>query len=326
MQYLNDQHLTAVGIDWHQIVSLIAEANHQIYQEAYAQPIKPYLRWGDLKNRIIAMPGYLGGDQSVAGIKWIASFPDNINHQLPRAHSITLLNDTVTGKPYSIINASLISGIRTAGVSGALLVEYLKWQRAFRPNHAYTVGILGFGPIGQLHLEMVEQIMEDQIDTVHIYDPRPIDEDLIPDQSKSHIKLVSSWREAYRQADIFITCTTSPQGYIDEKPLAGSLQLNVSLRDYLPDCRKFMDVIIVDNWNEVCRENTDIEMMFKYARLKEEDTYELPVALNTKDIEKQLTSDAVVMFNPMGMAVFDMAVAHHYSRLAAEQGEGIALP
>lgn len=51
----------------------------------FAQPIKPYLRYNNLKNRIIAMPAYAGGECDMAGIKWIASYPDNIN-QIGRAH------------------------------------------------------------------------------------------------------------------------------------------------------------------------------------------------------------------------------------------------
>ncbi len=43
------------------------------------------------------------------------------------------------------------------------------------------------------------------------------------------------WEARYDDADVFVTCTVSPAAYIDRRPKPGSLQLNVSLRDYKPE-------------------------------------------------------------------------------------------
>ena len=53
-----------------------------------AQPLKPYLKWrenGHIADRIIAMPGYVGGEQAMAGIKWIGSKHDNPSRARDRA-------------------------------------------------------------------------------------------------------------------------------------------------------------------------------------------------------------------------------------------------
>ncbi|MEK4007648.1 hypothetical protein [Paenibacillus sp. FSL H3-0333] len=62
MLYLNDQDLRAVGLDWAALAqSTEAAAVHLIHSGNYVQPVKPYLRYKNLRNRMIAMPAYAGG-------------------------------------------------------------------------------------------------------------------------------------------------------------------------------------------------------------------------------------------------------------------------
>ena len=75
-------------------------------------------------SKIIALPAYLGGDHDVAGIKWIASFPENISHGIPRASAVLLLNDYETGYPFTLPEAVQISAARTVA-SAVLAAEYL---------------------------------------------------------------------------------------------------------------------------------------------------------------------------------------------------------
>lgn len=309
MVFLDDESIKERRIDWHKTIMVIEHAVNCIAENDYVQPVKPYLRFRDMKNRIIAMPAFVGGDVDMAGIKWISSFPQNISKGIPRAHSVVILNDSATGEPLAIIVAAILSVIRTASVSGLMLKRFIMARQPTGIN----IGIIGFGPIGQYHLKMCLAVLGAAVDNVFVYDIRQVAKPEVSEYGKS-IHFVDNWQAAYRNADVLITCTVSDSPYINEIPKAGSLHLNVSLRDYRTNVYDwFKDSIIVDSWEEVCRERTDIEMMHQECGLQKEDTKSI-VDVVKHDCLKEYKGDVPIMFNPMGMAVFDIALASYYLR------------
>src|SRR6185369_14851981 len=93
------------------------------------------------RNRIIALPAYLGRDFDIAGIKWIASFPNNVKHGMDRASAVVILNSARTGTPRAIIEGSILSAKRTAA-SAALAARTLH-QKPVEDG----IGIIGCGMI-----------------------------------------------------------------------------------------------------------------------------------------------------------------------------------
>ena len=152
MKYLNHESLNQLGVDWESTIKCIQRATLAVAEGSFVQPVKPYLRYKNLENRIIAMPAFIGNEFDVAGIKWISSFPSNISKGIPRAHSVVVLNKSETGEPICIINTPLLSIVRTASVSGLMIQKYLKSLK--RKN--LKVGIVGYGPIGQYHYKMLQ--------------------------------------------------------------------------------------------------------------------------------------------------------------------------
>lgn len=319
MLYLNTTHLEHLNLSWSLCIETIQRTVQVMAAHEFSQPIKPYLLFDqDPSSRIIAMPAYVGGDIGMAGIKWIASFPGNHTRGIPRAHSVTILNDSGSGKPLAMINSPLISGIRTASVSGLMIQEYEK-------VHPWTdkiiAGMVGFGPIGQLHLSMLTELLGERLGEIRIFDQNPDVLQHIPDGLKARVRGVDSWEEAYEGADLFLTCTISSSGYINRKPKERSLLLNVSLRDFTPDILGYTSAIVVDDWDEVCRANTDIEHMSIQRGLKKEDTVSIADVVCSNGLARFPEHEAV-MFNPMGMAAFDIAMGSLYYREARSAGYG----
>ena len=83
-----------------EIVELVEETYRVHGAGATVNPPSYFLRFPDRpSSRIIALPASLGGtdDRSgVDGIKWISSFPGNIEHGVPRASAVLILNENAS--------------------------------------------------------------------------------------------------------------------------------------------------------------------------------------------------------------------------------------
>ena len=90
----------------------------RIVREAYlahadGQSVNPdsfFLRFPEKPDcRIIALPAYIGNGFDVAGLKWIASYPGNVQRGFPRASAVLVLNSYETGYPFAIYSRARLS-------------------------------------------------------------------------------------------------------------------------------------------------------------------------------------------------------------------------
>lgn len=320
MIYLHDGHIRELGIDWQRLTGIIEEVVRIMADGDCVHPLKPYLRFREPINRIIAMPAFVGGSVNMSGIKWIASFPGNNRLGLPRAHNTIILNHTDTGEPAAFLHSGLLNGLRTAAVSGAMLKAYIEARRPAK----LRLGIIGWGPVGRTHLDMCIGLFGDKLEHICLYDLKEIDPSTVPESVRDITDIAADWRTVYRSSNIMATCTVSSERYIDERPTEGALLLNVSLRDYRPECLSQVKAIVVDDWLEVCRENTDIEQMHLQCGLLASDVLTLEDVLCRNGLDAY-AADEPVFFSPMGLAVFDIGVAQFYLREAERLGKGLLL-
>src|SRR6266566_4537823 len=150
----------------------------RIVQDAYlahadGQSVNPdsyFLKFPDKPDcRIIALPAYLGDGFHVAGLKWIASYPANIQRGFPRASAVLVLNNYETGYPFAILESSIISAARTAA-SAALAADWLSG----RSRRAHSLGIVGTGFIARYVYEFLVGTGW-EIDDVRLYDTSPVE-------------------------------------------------------------------------------------------------------------------------------------------------------
>ena len=287
-----------------------------------AQPLKPYLRWrenGHIADRIIAMPGYVGGESPIAGIKWIGSKHDNPSARgIPRASAVIVLNDAETHFPIAVMEGGEISGMRTAGVS--VLATELFAREGFE-----TVGLIGCGFIGRLHaLGMIEAFPS--IKSIFLYDRDEAAAKRLQEELYATGKLVTvaaSAENAVRPADVVIPCTVTDTPYIAFEWLkSGVFVSNISIMDVEPDVYVQVDKLIVDDWDQANREKKTINQLVLAGRLSREDLHAELGEVVGGSKPGRTDPDERIMLNPMGMAIEDVACAAAVYRRALERGIG----
>jgi ornithine cyclodeaminase/alanine dehydrogenase len=163
-----------------------------------------------------AMPAHLRGPDpdgrdDLLGIKWIAGFPANREHDLAAIHGLVLLTDPGTGVPVAILDAGPITAERTAAVSGVAIGRFAPVV-AGRPAR---VTILGAGVQGRSHVPVLGHVLPDHELTVFDRHPdRAAALAAIAEWTPGIRSARSAWtaREATRSADVVVAAAsfTSP--------------------------------------------------------------------------------------------------------------------
>lgn len=296
-------------------------------QGDYVQPLKPYVRPRGRKDeyrggRFIAMSGYVGPPVGVAGIKWIAGFPANLERNLPRASGTIVLNCIETGRPLVVMECSTVSARRTAAVA-ALAVDHLA------PPGPRVVALLGAGPIAWAVVEALADRGRD-IDRVTVFDPQVERLQAFVAGHREHgfhFEAAADARACVHDANVIITATTGTREYLQEDWVApGGLIVPLSLDDCTPELFLSADKVVVDDFDQCNREEKLLHRLTQAGRFDRERVYaELgEVVAGLKPGRER--ADERIYVNPMGMAIEDLAAAKAAYDRAVQCGLAFVLP
>lgn len=301
-------------------------------------PLEAYLAWSPSKGgtaRSINMPSWVGGDVQAVGTKIINANPDNVQHGLSRASGLTILFDQGTARPVCIMDGALISGLRTAAVSALaaqrLCVNFL------------TVGLLGAGEIAERHALLLTQRLAG-IKHIRIYDLcRERGAGLVERVGKRlaergvEIFQVGTPKDAVEDAALVITCTTTRESYLGYGWLrSGAVAINVSLDDLDADVLLRADRLYVDDWSLIVADQH--RLLGRLARAGKVVGPGEPNSRTQRAVTGTLgqllagscparqSDDEVIVVNPFGMSIEDIAMAHQVYRVARQRRLGHVLP
>src|SRR5438046_10734319 len=99
-------------------IDVMEEAFIALAHGEFEQPLRTIVRPPDVKGVIAMMPSYRGGEQPMFGLKAICVFTGNAAIGKDAHQGSVILFDGGTGELRAIANASAITAIRTAAVTG----------------------------------------------------------------------------------------------------------------------------------------------------------------------------------------------------------------
>jgi len=301
------------------IVELVEAAYRLHSAGASVNPDSYFLRFPDRpSDRIIALPASLGGETRVNGLKWISSFPHNVEAGLPRASAVLILNDCDTGYPFACLEASIISATRTAALA-ASAADWLSRDRG-RPAR---VGFIGVGLIAR-YIHTFLRGTGWAFDEIGVHDTSTDSAAgfcayLERTGCSGPITVHDRPEDLIRSSDLVVFATVAGEPHVhdvswfDHNPVV----LHVSLRDLSPDI-VLASTNIVDDVDHCMKANTS-------PHLAEQRTGNRDFVAGTLDDvmagRVRPPADRPVVFSPFGLGVLDLAVGKYVYDEVARAGE-----
>lgn len=290
------------------IIDLVRQSYLTHHQGKTENPDSYFLRFKNKPEaRIIALPAAIDNpeaDTSVSGIKWIASYPRNIEANLQRASAVILLNDYETGYPFSCLEASQISAARTAA-SAVLAANHL----GPAGKSARCLSIIGGGLIARTILAFFKDEGW-RFDDVVIHDISDGYRDAfiknVNRQEVYPVRAAVDQAEALA-ADLVVFATTAASPHVtDERTFAPhQLVLNISLRDLSPEIVHAGNNVL-DDVEHCMKANTSPHLAEQKYGHRRFINGTLAQVING---EITLDKTKATLFSPFGLGILDLSLA-----------------
>jgi ornithine cyclodeaminase/alanine dehydrogenase-like protein (mu-crystallin family) len=263
---------------------------------------------------IHAMPAYLS-DSDAVGLKWVAGYPGNQALGVPYLHGLFVLSDAATGRPLAVMDATWITEVRTAAAS-------MLGIRALTGGSVESIGIVGCGRQGGIHLELAGQLFP-ELRRAALFDRhRDRAEALGAAHPRLEVDVASAAAEVGPGTDVVITCT--PIVREPERPLRRAHLAEASVA-----CAVDFDATLSEDLFEAAAAFVVDDLpQYRYYR---QQGYFAGYPADALELAEVLADDSprapgLNVYVPLGIALEDVAVAAELHRRAADAGLGRHLP
>lgn len=275
------------------------------------------------RNRIIALPAYLGDGFDIAGVKWISSFPGNPQLGFDRASAVLILNSMETGRPQAIIESSIISAKRTA-VSAALAAQSL-----LNGKGAERVGMIGGGVINFEIVRFLRAACPD-IKSFILFDlderrGQHFKEQCSQTFEEIEVDLARDAQTVLSAASLISLATTASTPHLFDLSACapGTTVLHISLRDLSPEVILACDNV-VDDISHVCRAQTSVHLAEQLVGNRDFIRCSLAEIL-MGTAPARADDHSITVFSPFGLGILDIAVGKLVRDLSVEQDRGMLI-
>jgi len=307
MRYINNNRAKEL-INMKEAISIMEKTFIDMAENKATQVLRRGLPLYD-NNIFGIMPAYLN-DQGVFGAKLITVFPNNSLDHKPSHQGYIMLFDDKNGDAKGIIDASYITGIRTAAVS-AVATQYLS------NKNAKILTLIGCGVQAESHMEAMLAVRP--IEKVKVFSLSKPDAERfakrMTDLYGIEVTAYESVEEATKDADIICTLTPAHNPVLFGYHVKKGAHIN-AVGACTPNARELdsqlmtMSRLVVDNIESVFHESGDILIPIQEGRLKEEAVLGDLGQVIVGDIKGRLNKEDITVFEALGLAVEDLAIAN----------------
>lgn len=284
-------------------------------------PLRPVVPVPESKNLFAVMPAYSSALRAFA-TKIISVYPDNHGTALDSHQGLVLLFDGERGNPVAIMDASSITAIRTAAVSGVAT------KLLARPD-ASGVAILGAGVQARTHVDAM--LAARPFERVALWArSREKAERLAAELSTRHeasFDVADTVKDAVRGADVVCTVTTSREPVLRGEWIAPGTHVNAvgaSLRTAreLDTEAVRRSRIYVDRRESALNEAGDLLIPIQEGAITAHAIVGEIGELLTGSIVGRRDATEITLFKSLGLAVEDLASARYLYDAASRTGAG----
>jgi alanine dehydrogenase len=302
-------------------IDVMADALSALVRGDAVLPLRQVLRLPDGKNAFAVMPAYVDAPKAI-GAKVITVFPDNHGTKLDSHQGAVLLFEAEHGSLVAVMDASSITAIRTAAVSG------LATRLLARPDAA-DVAILGTGVQARTHLEAMcavrpvrhVRVWSRNADAVREFAYRESAHHGIP------VEPALNARAAVEGAEIVCTVTASREPVLAGEWLADGAHVN-AVGASLPSARELDTAAVargrfyVDRRESALNEAGDFLIPKREGAIGDDHIVGDLGELLLRRVPGRETTAEVTIFKSLGLAVEDVAAARFIYERATAVGRG----
>lgn len=283
-------------------------------------PLRETVWQPDRKGLLGMMPAYLGSPRVIGG-KFVTVFNGNRDTKFESHQGVVLLFECDHGRLLAMVDASAVTNIRTAAASGAA-------TRALAREDAADLAILGSGSQASAHLAAMRAVRP--IQRVRVWSRTPgharrfaeaQGEDGLP------IVAVETAAEAVSGAEIICTTTSSREPVLRGEWLSPGAHVN-AIGASIPGFRELdseavaISTLYTDRRESLFSEADDYMVPLREGRIGEGHLKGEIGEVLTGRIPGRGSSSEKTIFKSLGIAVEDLAAAHHAYAKAKERGRG----
>jgi ornithine cyclodeaminase/alanine dehydrogenase-like protein (mu-crystallin family) len=291
-------------------------------------PLRQVMRLPNSPNLFALMPGYAGPRRSdrhgaALGAKVITVFPGNDHTPYDSHIGVVLLFDTELGRLLAIVDASSITAIRTAAVSGVA-------TRLLASPTAGDVAILGAGVQAMTHLEAMRCVRN--LRRVRVWSRSEARRKSFAERATARfgmdVEISATAQDAVREADIICTVTASREPVLQGAWIAEGAHIN-AVGAALPTARELDSEAVrrarlfVDRRESALNEAGDFLIPRNEGSITDDHLRgELADVISGAMPGRESAQD-ITLFKSLGLAIEDVVAAKHVYEKSVAMGTGI---